>query len=188
MAKKKECIPTYGSIVKNGVAYYRTRITDADGKRVDLYATTCEELYKKEKEARRVVEDLIFRKKNPTVADYCEKWLTMHSAKVSAATMRGYTRLMKKYIIAPLGDMYLSDVTADDIRVALVPLARKSANIYAQVNMLIKCVFYSAERNELIDYNPSAGISAKGGIPSKEKEALSDEQVTILFTNFGGAF
>ena len=53
MAKKKECIPNYSSTTKKGVLYYRTRITDADGKRVDLYATTCEELYKKETEARR---------------------------------------------------------------------------------------------------------------------------------------
>lgn len=40
MAKKKEHIPTYSSTVKKGVLYYRTRITDADGKRVDLYATS----------------------------------------------------------------------------------------------------------------------------------------------------
>ena len=83
MAKKKECIPEYGTTTKNGVLYYRTRITDADGKRVDLYAATREELYKKEKEARQIVEDLIFRKNNPTVADYCERWLQMQSAKVT---------------------------------------------------------------------------------------------------------
>lgn len=180
MAKKKECIPEYGTTTKNGVMYYRTRITDADGKRVDLYATTREELYKKEKEARQVVEDLIFRKKNPTVADYCEKWLLMQSAKVSKKTLEGYTRNMNKYIVEPLGNMYLSDVTADDIRVALVPVSKKSAGLYATVNMLVKCVFYSAERNDLIDYNPSASISAKGGIPSKGKEALTDEQAAIL--------
>ena len=68
MAKKKECIPNYSSTTKKGVLYYRTRITDADGKRVDLYATTCEELYKKETEARRIIEDLKFRRENPTVA------------------------------------------------------------------------------------------------------------------------
>ena len=39
MAKKKEHIPNYSSTTKKGVLYYRTRITDADGKRVDLYAT-----------------------------------------------------------------------------------------------------------------------------------------------------
>ena len=186
MAKKKECIPEYGTTTKKGVVYYRTRITDADGKRVDLYATTREELYRKEKEARQVIEDLIFRKKNPTVADYCEKWLLMHSAKVSKKTLEGYTRNMNRYIVEPLGHMYLSDVTADDIRVALVPVSKKSAGLYAQINMLVKCIFYSAERNDLIDYNPSANISAKGGTQAKGKEALTDEQAAILLNTIRG--
>ena len=186
MAKKKECIPEYGTTTKKGVMYYRTRITDADGKRVDLYATTREELYRKEKEARQVIEDLIFRKKNPTVADYCEKWLLMHSAKVSKKTLEGYTRNMNRYIVEPLGHMYLSDVTADDIRVALVPVSKKSAGLYAQINMLVKCIFYSAERNDLIDYNPSANISAKGGTQAKGKEALTDEQAEILLNTIRG--
>ena len=45
MAKKKTQIPKYGTITLKGIQYYRTRITDADGKEVSLYATTCEELY-----------------------------------------------------------------------------------------------------------------------------------------------
>ena len=76
---------------------------DADGKQVSLYATTCEELYEKELEARRQVEEIIFHRQHPTVAEYCEKWLLMQSAKVSASTLRGYTRDMKNYIIKPLG-------------------------------------------------------------------------------------
>ncbi len=180
MAKKKECIPNYSSTTKKGVLYYRTRITDADGKRVDLYATTCEELYKKETEARRIIEELKFRRENPTVAEYCEKWLLMQSAKVSSATLKGYTCSVNNYIVKPLGDMYMSDVTTDDIRVALIPASQKSASVYNKVNMLFKCIFYSAERSELLDYNPSAGISAKGGTPAKDKDALTDEQVRVL--------
>ena len=186
MAKKKECIPEYGTTTKNGVMYYRTRITDADGKRVDLYAATREELYKKEKEARQIVEDLIFRKNNPTVADYCERWLQMQSAKVANKTLKGYARAMSKYIVEPLGNMYLADVTADDIRMALVPVSKMSAGVYAKVNMLLKSVFYSAEHNDLIDYNPSANISAKGGVPSKIREALNDEQAEILLNTVQG--
>ena len=180
MAKKKECIPKYSSTVKKGVLYYRTRITDADGKRVDLYATSCEELYRKEMDARRIIEDLKFRRENPTVAEYCEKWLLMQSAKVSSATLKGYTCSVNNYIVKPLGDMYMSDVTSDDIRVALIPASQKSASVYNKVNMLFKCIFYSAERSELLNYNPSAGISAKGGTPAKDKDALTDEQVKVL--------
>lgn len=186
MAKKKERVPQYGTVTRKGTQYYRTRIFDADGKRVSLYALTCEELYQKEQEARRQVEEIIFRRANPTVAEYCEKWLLMQSAKVSAATLRGYTINMNNYIVKPLGHMYLSDVTADDIRLALVPVSKKSAGLYNTVNMLFKCIFYSAERSELLDYNPSAGISAKGGKPAKKKEALTDEQVKQLLDTVKG--
>ena len=97
-----------------------------------------------------------------------------------------YSMNMKNYIVKPLGDMYLSDVTADDIRLALVPVSKKSAGLYNTVNMLFKCIFYSAERSQLLDYNPSVGISAKGGKPTKKKEALSDEQVKLLLDTVKG--
>ena len=179
MAKKKT-IPQYGSVMRKGVQYFRTRITDADGKQVSLYASTCEELYEKEMEARRQVEEIIYRRQNPTVAEYCEKWLLMRSAKVSASTLRGYTLQMNKYIVKPLGDMYLSDVTADDIRLALVPVSKMSSGVYDQVNMLFKSVFYSAERSQLIDYNPAEGISSKGGRQTQKNDALTDKQVQQL--------
>ena len=75
MAKKKQSVPEYGTVTRKGTLYYRTRITDADGKQVSLYATTCEELYEKQLEARRQVNEIIFHRKHPTVAEYCEKWL-----------------------------------------------------------------------------------------------------------------
>ena len=38
MAKRKMMIPEYGTVMLNGIEYYRTRIEDADGKLVALYA------------------------------------------------------------------------------------------------------------------------------------------------------
>ena len=83
--------PKYGTITLKGIQYYRTRIMDADGKELSLYAATCEELYEKQLEARKQVEEIIFHRQHPTVAEYGEKWLLMQSAKVSASTLRGYT-------------------------------------------------------------------------------------------------
>lgn len=186
MAKKKSDIPQYGTVMRSGVQYFRTRVTDADGKQVSLYATTCEELYKKETEARQQIEDIIFRRENPTVAEYCEKWLYMKSAKISRGTLRGYRNAMDNYIIKPLGYMYLSDVTADDIKLAMIPVSKMSQGYYSTVNMLMKCIFYSAERSNLLDYNPSAGISAKGGKPKKKKDALTDEQAKRLLDAIRG--
>ena len=186
MAKTKMSVPQYGTVMRKGIPYYRTRILDADGRQVSLYAATREELYEKQLEARQEVEEIIFRRKHPTVAEYCEKWLLMQSAKVSAATMKGYTSDMRNYVIKPLGDMYMEEVTADDIRLALVSLSKKSEGLYNTVNMLIKCVFYSAERNQLLTYNPCAGISAKGGKPRKKKEALTDQQMAVLLATVKG--
>ena len=180
MAKKKTEVPQYGTVMRKGIPYYRTRILDADGKQVSLYAATCEELYEKQLEARREVEEIIFRRQHPTVAEYCQKWLLMQSAKVSASTLRGYTADMKNYIIKPLGEMYMEEVTADDIRLALVPLSKKSEGLYSTVNMLLKCIFYSAERSQILEHNPCVGISGKGGKPAKKREALTDQQVEVL--------
>ena len=81
MARKK-VVPEYGTIMKRGVQYYRTRMQDADGKWISLYAQTPEELYDKSVEMKRSIEDEIFRKNNPTVDEYCKKRLKMSTEKV----------------------------------------------------------------------------------------------------------
>ena len=154
MAKKKTQIPKYGTITLKGIQYYRTRITDADGKELSLYAATCEELYEKQLEARKQVEEIIFHRQHPTVAEYGEKWLLMQSAKVSASTLRGYTRDMTNYIIKPLGEMYMEEVTADDIRLALVSLSKKSEGLYNKVNMLLKCIFMRQRETKFLNTIP----------------------------------
>ena len=169
-----------GTTTIKGVEYFRTRITGVDGKRVTLYARTSEELAQKVQDAKHEIVEAKFRKENPTVAEYCQKWLLMQSAKVTPATLKGYESKIRNYIVKPLGELYMLDVTCDDIRLALVPASKKSASVYSVVNMLIKCVFYSAERSHIIEDNPTKGISAKGGTPAKGKEALTDTQVKQL--------
>lgn len=59
MAKKNRSVPQYGTVTRKGTLYYRTRILDADGKQVSLYAATCEELYEKQLAAKKQVEEII---------------------------------------------------------------------------------------------------------------------------------
>lgn len=151
-----------------GIQYYRTRITDADGKELSLYAATCEELYEKQLEARKKVEEIIFHRQHPTVAEYGEKWLLMQSAKVSASTLRGYTRDMTNYIIKPLGEMYMEEVTADDIRLALVPLSKKSEGLYNKVNMLLKCIFMRQRETKFLNTIPVREYPVKAENRQKE--------------------
>ena len=103
MAKRKRLIPDYSTVTLNGVEYYRTRIEDADGKRVALYARTPEELYDKETEALEQVGHARFHRKSPTVAEYCEKWLLMQSVHVRQTTLTDYTSKVRRHIIKELG-------------------------------------------------------------------------------------
>ena len=52
-------LPQYGTVMKRGVLYYRTRIKDANGKLVAIYAKTPEELYNKETLALEQIENAI---------------------------------------------------------------------------------------------------------------------------------
>lgn len=127
-----------------------------------------------------MIDDAIFRKANPTVEEYCEKWLLMKSATIRPQTLRNYRIALRKYVVEPIGHMYMDEVTTDDLRVLMVPVSKMSASVYGTVNMLIKCIFYSAEDNQLIQYNPSASLSAKGGKSKQKKDVLTDEQVSTL--------
>ena len=186
MGRKKKQIPAYRTVIHNGIEYFRTRVEDADGKRVALYGKSPEELYEKVEEAKRQIEEAAFRRATPTVAEYCERWLLMQSAHIRTTTLIDYTSKVKNYIIAPLGHMYMANVTADDVRLALVPVSKKSVSVYRGVHMLYKAIFNAAVDSHIIDSSPCERISAKGGKPQKDREALTDRQVDKLLSVIKG--
>ena len=186
MAQSKSEAKSFSKTVVNGHTYFRTRVTDENGKLVSIYAKTEGDLLRKREEAIRKIDEAKYRKSRPTVAEYSEKWLVMHSARVQPRTLEGYARAVRKYIIGPLGDLCLADVTADDIKMAMVPVSKLSSGTYDEVNMLIKKIFSSAEHNELITDNPAKKLNAKGGKPRKEKEPLTDEQAAVLLDTVRG--
>ena len=95
MGRNKKAIPQYGTVKLNGIEYYRTRIEDADGKRVALYGKTAEKQKEKVEEAKRQIKDAVFRRSTPTVEEYCEKWLKMQSARIRVTTLTDYSSKVK---------------------------------------------------------------------------------------------
>lgn len=181
MAARRMMLPDYGTVSMKGTQYYRTRVTDQQGRRVSLYARTREELYQKEQEAIQQIENKTYRRSTPTVEEYCEKWLLMQSAQIRMTTLIDYTSKVKNYIIKPLGDMHMGDVTADDIRLALLAASKKSASVYKSVNVLYKCIFTAAMESKIIDENPTIYLKKNvGGIPQRDRLPLTDEQVDKL--------
>ena len=186
MAKRKRAIPQYGTVELNSIEYYRTRIQDTDGKLVALYARTPEELYDKELEALEQIDNATFRRKSPTVAEYCEKWLLMQSVHIRATTLTDYTSKIQRHIIKELGQKRMADVTLDDIQLVLVPVSQKSASVYKSVVILYKSIFRAAKESHVIDENPTIYLDSKGGVPQEERQALTDEQAERLLDAIRG--
>lgn len=187
MGRPKKTVPTYGTTIIKGITYYRTRIIDADGKRVSLFAKTPEELTAKKEEATQQIADATFRSANPTVREYSEKWLEMQSANVRVTTLNDYRSIVKIYLHDTIGDMYMAEVTPDDLKLHVMKKASEmSKSVYGKVNMLTKLIFTSAVESNIIEKSPAAKLSAKGGKAKKEKNALTDEQVTILLDAIRG--
>ena len=134
--------PQYEYIPSRG--YYRKRIKDTDGKYVAIYAKTPEELTEKIEMAKRQIEETSFRRDNPTVKEYAEKWLAMHAANVRQTTLTDYTSCVKNHIIAPLGDKYMCEITPDDVKTAITKASTLSQSIYRKTQMLYKMIFSSA--------------------------------------------
>lgn len=178
---RKKQTKQFGTVIRSGIEYYRTRIKDQDGKRITLYAKTVDELCERIEETKEQIENKTFCRTTPTVKEYCEKWLRMQSANVRQTTLIDYTSKVKNYIIKPLGDMHIADVTLDDIRMALVPASKKSESVFKSVNILFKCIFTAAKESRVIKNNPTTNLSPKGGgIPQNDKIPLTDEQVDKL--------
>ena len=51
--------------------------------------------------------------------------------------VEGYVRMVNRYIVGPIGQMYMDEVTTDDLRLLMVPLSKGSSGMYGQLNMLI---------------------------------------------------
>ena len=177
----------YSPVTINGHEYLRARIWNKEGKRVSIYGKDIEEMCQKVDAAQRPAEGDVSVQNTPLVKDYCEKWLLMQSAHIRATTLIDYTSKVNRHIISSLGHKRMGEVTADDIKMALVPVSTKSASVFKSVTILLKCIFNSAEDSRIITYNPTRFLTAKGGgIPQQDRESLTDEQIVQLLDAIRG--
>ena len=104
-----------------------------------------------------------------------------------ATTLIDYTSKVRRHIIKELGQMRMADVTLDDIQLALVPVSEKSASVYKSVVILYKSIFRAAKESRIIDNNPTIYLTTKGGgVPQKDKAALTDDQAARLLDTVQG--
>lgn len=87
---------------------------------------------------------------------------------------------VQTYLMWYFGLVSIDEITADDLKMLMVPVSKMSKDLYGTVNMLLKCVFYSAVESDVIKDNPAACINPRGGKAKKEKVALTDKQIGTL--------
>lgn len=184
-------IAKYKKTYKNGKMVYRVRKKLPNGKTANIFGTTIAEV--EEKLAKLNAEFKATHAKDvPTVEEYVEGWLKRKAGTVKSSTMVGYACKSHKYIIAPLGEKLICDVTSDDILGALSDLSTRSESFCHDLRMLIKNIFDDAEEAGHITKNPTRTLTPKkfhGCAPVKNnqrKKALTDEQVNILLAAVEG--
>ena len=158
---------------------YRKRIKDADGKYVAIYGNTPKELEAKIREAEEYIRQAAYDKEHPTLGDYADKWLRMHSPAVREGTLKDYRYIVESFIKAPLGHRRINEITQDDIKLALVNVSDKSESVYRKTVMLYKQIFESAVDSGVISKSPCRKLG-KGGRAAQEKHALTDDQIKTL--------
>lgn len=175
MARPKK--PQYEYVAR--LDRYRKRIKDADGTYVAIYGKTPEELTRKLEEARRQIETASYNLDNPTLSDYADRWMQMHLPNVSTGTATDYRYIIEHFVKAPLGHRRMTEITPDDIKLALVAVASKSESVYRKTTMLYKRIFDSALESGIVSRSPCTKLK-NGGKPQNEKKALTAEQVQTL--------
>lgn len=176
----------YSKCTIDGYNYYKVQISMPNGKRKTLYGKTIAELREKEAAFREEMKKLP-GKSTYTVAQYAALQLELFQPHIQRGTYIGYEEKIRLYIAAPpLGDKLIADVTPDDISMALTRVAPLSESTYRGVVMLLRRIFGTARRNRLISDDPTDGISSKGGRPTAEKKALTNEEVGILLDSVKG--
>lgn len=158
---------------------YRKRVQGLDGRYVDLYAKTPDELTAKIEEFNEDKKRGVVDRSNPLVCDYADTWLELKKGSLSFGTYTGYQSAIRRYIKPHMEGLRVKEVRPNDINYVMLQVSDMSQSVYETTYMLLKQIFTSAYDNGLIPENPCRTMH-KGGKPPVKREALTDEQVTTL--------
>lgn len=175
--------PKYEFVERLGL--YRKRIKDADGKYVAIYGKTPDEVTEKVAQAQLAIQQGEVNRANPFVKDYATQWLELVTADMRPKNKELYESSINLHVLPILGGKRMGEVQPDDARLVMVALADKSASLQSKVLNTMRKMFENAVDNELIIRNPCAKLKS-GGYKSKEKTALTAEQMQVLLVAVHG--
>lgn len=147
-----------------------------------FYGQTPEEALASRDEYKRQEAAGEYRKENPTVQQYADKWLPLHKSGVSEKCYNDYRKQLDALVDA-IGESYLKDVSVDDAASVWKHYQGYSASTIHRAKMLYTALFDSAVENDLIKKNPFRGRFAQPPkAPSGTHRALTEEETTLIRT------
>ena len=175
MARPKK--PKYEYVEKLNL--FRKRVKDIGGKYVAVYGRTPDELTEKIMVFQEQQALGAENRDNHFFNDYAQRWMDLHGANLTFGGRTDYQSCIDCNIKPHMQGKRIKEIHPDDIKELMLGVADKSESIYNKTYMLVKQILASACENGLIATNPCPAPH-KGGVPAKERQALTKEQATIL--------
>lgn len=117
-----------------------------------------------------------------TFAEWSRKWLkTYKKPFVSVATYTNtYVYVVEYHLIPYFGTANLQDIKPVDIQQFFSDKTRYSRSLLRKFQNTLKAIFEAAIDNDLLYKNPVKYVKLKSDAQSKEKKALTDEQIEFV--------
>ena len=139
-----------------------------------------DEAFAKRDEFKRQEKAGEYRRENPTLQEYADKWLPLHKSGVSEKCFNDYKKQLDA-LTDVLGELYLKDITVDDATAVWDHYKDYSASTIKRARMLYVSLFDTAIENDLIRKNPFRGRFAQ---PPKGTQGthrtLTDEEIALV--------
>lgn len=143
-----------------------------------FYGGTPDEAIAKRDEYKRLESVRDYNRQNPTVKWYAEEWLKHQSAGSAYQTKKEKASLIKK-LVSSIGNMYLRDVRASDIKnLYTTGFADYSGSYIRRASQIYRAIFDAAVEDGILKNNPARQNSAKPhkGTASESRAITAQER------------
>ena len=156
---------------------YTTTVRMPDGSRKWIRAKTKEDLERKKAELLVQIGAGLDVLDNSTFGEFAAIWLNTYKRPyLREKSIQAIENALTVHILPYLADVPLKKISPIQIQVIVTSLSAKSKSLNNQVLQTLRGIFNAAVDNSLLLKSPVPNSLRVGGIPTKEKTALTPEQ------------